>query len=147
MYYKIFNIPVLRFIFKNSRAIPIASARENKALLDAAYRDIDSALDNGEILGIFPEGGLSPDGRLQPFKKGVERIIEQRDVYVIPVAICNLWGSIFSRKEPLHRRIPKRLWRPVELLIGEPIPANEVTADGLRDAVERLQLDYHGQSR
>lgn len=142
MYYKIFNIPLLRFIFKTGKAIPIASARENKALLDAAYREVDTALADGEILGLFPEGGLSPDGELQEFKKGIESIVEKRPVTVVPVAICNLWGSIFSRKDPLFKRYPKRLWRPVELIIGDPIPADEVSAERLFVAVKELQSEY-----
>ena len=75
MYYKIFNIPVMRWIFRTAKAIPIAGARENPELMQRAFDEIDAALAEGEIVGIFPEGALTRDGEIAPFKSGVERIL------------------------------------------------------------------------
>ncbi len=68
MYYKIFNIPVLRFIFRTAKAIPIAGRKENAALLDRAFDEVDRALADGELVCIFPEGGLTRDGEIAPFR-------------------------------------------------------------------------------
>ena len=110
MYYKIFNIPVMRFIFRTAKAIPIASAKEDPALLEKAFAEIDRALAEGEIVCIFPEGGLTADGEIATFRPGVERILAQRAVPVIPLAIRGLWGSIFSRRDsaPGRMRLPRR---------------------------------------
>src|SRR3546814_19192151 len=62
MYYRIFNIPVMRWIFRTSKAIPIAGVRENRALMERAFDEIDAALADGGIVGIFPEERLTPDG-------------------------------------------------------------------------------------
>ena len=78
MYYKIFNIPVMRWIFRNAKAIPIAGARENPELMQRAFDAIDQALAEGEIVGIFPEGRLTRDGEIAPFKSGIERVLRAR---------------------------------------------------------------------
>src|SRR3546814_20145655 len=75
MYYRIFNIPVMRWIFRTSKAIPIAGVRENRALMERAFDEIDAALADGGIVGIFPEGRLTTDGEIAAFKSGVERIL------------------------------------------------------------------------
>ena len=64
MYYKIFDIPVLNFIFRTARAIPIAGRNEDPALLESAFEKIDEALAEGEVICIFPEGGLTRDGEI-----------------------------------------------------------------------------------
>jgi 1-acyl-sn-glycerol-3-phosphate acyltransferase len=73
MYYKIFNIPLLSFIFRTAKAIPIAGAKEDPALLERAFDAIDRALADGEVVCIFPEGGLTRDGEIAPFRGGVEK--------------------------------------------------------------------------
>ena len=54
-------------------------------------------LRDGDLLAIFPEGGITHDGTLQPFKSGVVKILERAqadglDVPVVPMALTNLWG-------------------------------------------------------
>src|SRR5690606_723700 len=56
MYYRIFNIPLLSFLFRHAKAIPIAGAKEDPVVMQAAFDEIDAALANGELVGIFPEG-------------------------------------------------------------------------------------------
>ncbi|HEU4774329.1 MAG TPA: MFS transporter, partial [Lysobacter sp.] len=98
MYYKIFNVPVMRWIFRTAKAIPIAGAREDPALMRRAFEQIDAALAEGEIVGIFPEGALTKDGEIATFKSGVERILERRPVPVIPMALRGMWASMWSRR-------------------------------------------------
>jgi 1-acyl-sn-glycerol-3-phosphate acyltransferase len=111
MYYKIFNIPVMSWIFRTAKAIPIAGAKEDPALMQRAFDEIDAALAEGELVGIFPEGGLSRDGAIAPFKSGVERILERRTVPVVPMALRNMWTSMWSRRDDRlgRMRVPRRL--------------------------------------
>ena len=141
MYYKIYRIPVLNFIFRTGKAIPIASRAENPEILEQAYRRMHQVLDSGDVLGIFPEGGITHDGNIQPFKTGIDKIISEKPVPVVPVALCNLWGSLFSRRDPLHKRRPYKFWANIELRIGAPIPPQEVTAARLQKEVEKLRGD------
>jgi len=141
MYHKIYRIPVLNFIFRTGKAIPIAARNENPEILNNAYRRIHQVLAAGDVLGIFPEGKITDDGNIQPFKPGINKIIAEQPVPVIPVALCNLWGSLFSRRDPLHKRRPYKLWARIELRIGKAIPAEEVDARRLQEEVQRLRGD------
>ena len=139
MYHKIYRIPVLNFIFRTGKAIPIASRAENPDILTNAYRRIHEVLAAGDVLGIFPEGEITDDGNIQPFKPGIDKIIAEQPVPVIPSALCNLWGSLFSRRDPVLKRRPYKLWSTIELRIGVPIPPGEVSADRLQQEVEQLR--------
>ena len=139
MYYRIYEIPVLKFIFRTGKAIPIAGRSENEAVLEAAYARMHEVLETGDVLGIFPEGGLTADGEIQPFKPGIERALAGHPATVVPIALCNLWGSMFSRRDPLHKRRPYKLWAKIDMRLGQPIPAAEVTAEKLQREVEALR--------
>ena len=65
MYYKIYKIPVLNFIFRTGKAIPIAGRAENPEILEEAYRRMHGVLESGDVLGIFPEGGITSDGEIR----------------------------------------------------------------------------------
>lgn len=140
MYYRIFEIPLLRFLFSTAKAIPIAPAREDEALLEEAFRRIDEELADGNVVCIFPEGAITRDGEVQRFRSGIEQIIERRPVPVIPVALGGLWGSWFSRsRRGVPRRLPRRLFARVTLRIGRPVPPSEVTAERLELLVRTLR--------
>lgn len=139
MYFKIYRLPLLNFIFRTGKAIPIASRTEDPQILENAYRRMYSVLEAGNILGIFPEGRITADGEIQDFKSGIDKVIAQKPVPVVPVALCNLWGSLFSRRDPLHKRRPYKLWSSIELRIGTPVPPHEVTAQRLQAEVQRLR--------
>jgi len=141
MYYRFYELPVLKFIFKTGKAIPIAPRSENPQILENAYRLIHETLADGEVLGIFPEGEITRDGGIQAFKKGIDKIIAEQPVPVVPVALCHLWGSLFSRRDRLLKRRPYKLWSRIELRIGDPIPADQVTAERLEQEVRKLRGD------
>ena len=142
MYYKIFDIPLLRFFFKNAKAIPIASAREDEELMKEAFEKVDAELAAGNLVCIFPEGGITRDGHVQRFRPGIEKIIARRPVPVIPVAIGRLWGSWFSRHSGGGlRKLPGRLFARVPVIIGKPVPPAEVTAGKLELLVRTLRGD------
>ena len=142
MYYRIFEIPLLKFLFNTAKAIPIASAKEDEALLEKAFDRIDAELEAGNIVCIFPEGAITRDGEIRRFRPGIERIIQRRRVSVIPMALGGLWGSWFShRGNGALRRLPGRLFRRVTLRVGEPVPPDEVSAQGLELLVRTLRGD------
>ncbi len=98
MDHHIFKIPILSFVFRTGRAIPIATSKENPQLLDQAYDEIAKALEAGDVVGIFPEGRITDTGEIYPFKNGIARILARTPVPVVPLALRGLWGSFFSRK-------------------------------------------------
>lgn len=140
MYYKIFQIPVLSFIFKTANAIPIAGAREDNDLMNRAFEQISRALDEGEVVCIFPEGKITSDGNMNPFKSGVIKMIEKNPVPVVPLALRGLWGSFFSRKHghAMTRLFPRGMFNRIELLAGQPVAAERVTLKILQNAVSGL---------
>ena len=144
MYYKIFQMPFLSFIFRNAKAIPIASKAEDEALMNAAFEKVDAELAAGNIVCIFPEGGLTKDGEVQTFKPGIEKIIARRPVPVIPVALGRLWGSWFSRQKGGGlRKFPGRLFAKVPVTFGAPVAPADASAENLELLVRTLR----GESR
>jgi 1-acyl-sn-glycerol-3-phosphate acyltransferase len=143
MYYKIFNVPVLSFVFRTARAIPIAGYKEDPQVLQQAYDAIDDALAAGEVVCVFPEGGLTGDGEIAPFRPGVEKILARRPVPVVPMALRGLWGSVWSRRDSmLHRaRLPRRFRARVELVVDAAQALPQVTATSLEARVRELRGD------
>ena len=142
MWYKIFQIRFLSFIFKTMKAIPIAGAREDKAIMDEAFELVDAELAAGNIVCIFPEGAITRDGEIARFRPGIEEIIKRRPVPVVPASLGRLWGSWFSRRRNgALRKIPGRLFSRVIVNFGEPVPPSEVTAAKLELLVRTLRGD------
>ena len=142
MYYKIFNTPILNYLFKAAKAIPIASRKEDPEMLEQAYEQIAEELRDGRIVCIFPEGQITRSGELNEFRKGMERIVDQTPVPVIPMALRGLWGSFFSRYS--GRALftwPRKLWANIGLWVGDPVPANDAKAELLFDEVSALRGD------
>jgi 1-acyl-sn-glycerol-3-phosphate acyltransferase len=141
MYYKIFNIPLLRFIFRTAKAIPIAGRKEDPALLERAFDAVDQALADGELVCIFPEGGLTRDGAIAPFRSGVEQILARRPVPVIPLALRGLWGSVFSRHDSAlgRSRLPRRFRSRIAVAVDTPVPPNQADAATLEQRVRELR--------
>ena len=137
MYYKIYNLPVLNFIFRTAGTVPIAGRNEDLLIYDAAFKKIAEYLRNGEVVCIFPEGKLTTDGELNEFKNGIERIVVENPVPVIPMALQGLWGSFFSR-DP-HKGFFKRLWSRITLVAGEPVAAESVKCELLQAQVSALR--------
>jgi 1-acyl-sn-glycerol-3-phosphate acyltransferase len=141
MDHRIFRVPVLGWLFRLAKAIPIAPQKEDPAAYAAAFEAADRVLAEGDLLGIFPEGAITRDGELQPFKAGIVKILERRPVPVVPVALQNLWGSYFSRIEngtAMVRPFRRGLFSRVGLVAGVPLPAEAVSPDLLRERVAVL---------
>ncbi len=138
MYHKIYKLPILRWIFRAGEAIPIAPASEDAALKEAAFIEISRALRQGDLVCIFPEGTLTSDGKLVPFRPGLERILANDSVPVIPLGLRGLWGSFFSRRGgKAFLKMPTPSWRRIEVKVGAPEPST-TTAKELEQSISRL---------
>ncbi len=140
MDHKIFAIPVLGGLFKLAKAIPIASFRDDPATYEKAFAQGRQVLNDGELLCIFPEGGITRDGELGDFKGGVMKLLETNPVPVVPLALQNLWGSFFSRRDGAAMSKPFRrgFFSRVGLVAGEPVAAASASPAGLRERVGAL---------
>ena len=140
MDHRIFKTPGMGWFFKLVKAIPIAPQKENPQAYEAAFERARQVLNEGELLCLFPEGAITRDGRLQPFKAGIMKILETNPVPVIPAALHNLWGSTFSRVEGAAMSKPLRrgVFNPVGLVVGEPIAPEAVSPEGLQRRVQAL---------
>ena len=141
MDHRIFKVPVLGWLFRLAKAIPIAPRAEDPVAYEAAFEAAAQILRDGDLLGIFPEGGITQDGTLQEFKGGIMKILERQPAPVIPMALTNLWGSFFSRIErggAMVRPFRRGMFNRVGLTIGAPIPAVLAQPEMLRQRVSQL---------
>ncbi len=134
------RIPLMSFLFRQARVIPITSYKKDPELVERAMGTVSEALREGWLVMIFPEGGLTWDGEMMAFKKGVERILAKDPVPVVPMALNGLWGSFFSRKGGPAMRKPFRrgLWSRIRLTIEAPLPPEGLTAEHLRTVVHGI---------
>jgi 1-acyl-sn-glycerol-3-phosphate acyltransferase len=139
MTHEYFELPLVRFLFRDAKVIPIASGRVDPELRRRAYDRIAEELSDGELVFVFPEGRITPDGDLQPFRPGIEQIVGRTPVPVVPIAVIGLWGSFFSRWGGRAMTKPfRRFWSRVTVRIGDPIPPENVAAHGLAERVAEL---------
>lgn len=123
MDHRFFFMPLIKWFFKLSKAIPIAPAKESEALKEEAFQKIAAELRDGQVVCVFPEGAITYTGELAPFRPGVERILAENPVPVIPVSIHGLWGSFFSRRSGRAMKgLPKPKWRKILVKINSPMP-------------------------
>lgn len=142
MDYRIFKVPVLSVVFCTAGTIPIASAKEDPVMLERAYERIDQYLQAGEVVCIFPEGRITDNGEIYPFKKGVMRIIEKNPVPVIPMALQGLWGSFFSRWGGVAMRYPRGIFSRIAFVVDRPWSPDVVSPDCLQNKVLELRGDW-----
>ena len=150
MDHRIFKTPLLGTLFRLAKAIPIAPRAEDPAIYEAAFERAAQVLREGDLLAVFPEGAITRDGTLQPFKPGVMRILERAradglEVPVIPMALTNLWGSFFSRIEQVNgqqmamvRPFRRGLFNRVGLRVGAALAGAQCGPAQMREQVARL---------
>jgi 1-acyl-sn-glycerol-3-phosphate acyltransferase len=136
----IFRIPVLNTVFRGMKAIPVAPAKEDPEVYERAFAVVAQELRAGQLVCIFPEGRLTQDGEIREFRAGILRILKETPVAVIPLALSNLWGSMFSRfaKAP-WKRLPRRCLARIKLAVGDPVAPGDVDLERLRDRVLALR--------
>ncbi len=130
------NHPLVRFFLRLGRVIPIEDTDGPKTLAKSILT-ARKALQDGFIVGIFPEGSLSRTGHLLPFKRGFERIVRGLDCPVIGGWIEGGYGSHASLA---HGHVPQPLdlrdfRRRIHIHYGRPVDLSE-GIDAVRDAVE-----------
>jgi hypothetical protein len=143
MWYTYHNIPLIGWLFKKAKTIPIAGDKEDPSIKEKALKDAVAALRNGELVGLFPEGTLTKDGELGIFRGGILQILEKEPVPVIPIAVKGLWGSFFSCK---HGRVmlhfPRNWFKnKIGIVAGEPLEPEEFTLDNCKDRIQELRGD------
>ena len=146
MDHRIFRTPLLGTLFRLARAIPIAPQKEDPAAYEAAFERAAQVLREGDLLAIFPEGGITRDGQLQPFKGGIVKILQRAQadglsVPVVPMALTHLWGSFFSRIEQgdaMVRPFRRGLFNRVGLEVGAPMAPAGLSPESLREQVAVL---------
>ena len=141
MDYRIYRTPIINFVFRHMSAIPIAPARDDAAMMEAAFEEVASALAAGELVAIFPEGRITDSGELYPFRPGVQRIVGRTPVPVIPMALQGLWGSFFSRKDgpAMTRPLRRGMFSKIALTVAAPVAPEAATPDHLQEIVAGLR--------
>ncbi len=127
----------LKWFFDLFRCIPIESGpRSRKALTIVA-----EALNNGDVVCLFPEGTISRTGHLAEFRRGYERACEQVNdsVVIVPFYLRGLWGSQFSRSSARLKANSSLLNRDLIVAFGAPLPKS-TTADVLKRRVFDLSI-------
>jgi 1-acyl-sn-glycerol-3-phosphate acyltransferase len=144
MDHRIFRTPIVSFVFRTGKAIPIAPAKEDEALLNAAYDAVAEALSQGELVGIFPEGRITDTGELYPFRGGIARIIERTPVPVVPLALKGLWGSFFSRMggKAMSRPFARGIFSPIGLEARPAFAPAAATPEALQAVVLEMRGDW-----
>ncbi|HEX4940887.1 MAG TPA: 1-acyl-sn-glycerol-3-phosphate acyltransferase, partial [Candidatus Kapabacteria bacterium] len=143
MFKPIYDMPVLNFIFRTGKTIPIHSKNVDPVTYENAFTRISQELRDGEVVCIFPEGKLTTTGEIDEFKNGMEKILAQDPVTVVPMALRGLWGSFFSHKDSsAMTRLPRRFWSKVELVAGDPVAPDQARAAMMREKVQALRGDW-----
>lgn len=143
MFKPIYDMPVLNFIFRTGKAIPIHSKKADPATYENAFARISQELRDGEVVCIFPEGKLTTTGDIDEFKNGVDKILAADPVPVVPMALRGLWGSFFSHKDSsAMTRLPRRFWSKVELVAGDAVAPDQAKPALLQDKVQALRGDW-----
>jgi acyl-[acyl-carrier-protein]-phospholipid O-acyltransferase/long-chain-fatty-acid--[acyl-carrier-protein] ligase len=131
------NQPLFKPFMKTLGVIPISSHGGLRMVL-RALRDAGAALDQGDLVCIFPEGQITRTGTLLPFRRGFERITKGRQAPVIPIHLDRVWGSIFSFEGGKFLwKWPEQIPYPVTVSFGKSLPA-ETPAPELRQAIRTL---------
>ena len=147
----------IRPLAKVPRVIPIPPEVRPRELIQSLH-DCSHAMQEGDVVCIFPEGGLTRTGQVQPFRRGFEHLMKlvaksaddsstlpenpankiAGPPVIVPAALMGVWGSIFSFSGgKFVWKWPTQFPRTVTVRFGKPLsPAT--TADEAQAAVESL---------
>jgi acyl-[acyl-carrier-protein]-phospholipid O-acyltransferase/long-chain-fatty-acid--[acyl-carrier-protein] ligase len=132
-----FQKPFIGWVLRSMRAIPISPSGGPKVILQA-FREAGRALDEGNLVCVFPEGQLTRTGMMAPFQRGLQRIVKGRTTPIIPVHLDRLSGSVFSPANP--HRLPERIPYPMTISFGRPLAADASLFD-IRQAIRELDQE------
>jgi 1-acyl-sn-glycerol-3-phosphate acyltransferase len=113
-------------------------------MMERAFAAVADALRQGQLVGIFPEGRITDSGEIQPFRPGIQRILEATPVPVVPMALRGLWGSFFSRKggAAMTRPFRRGVLSKIGLAVAPPIAPELATPEGLQVKVSELRGEW-----
>ena len=134
----VYDTPVLNYLFRACRTIPIAPKSSDPETYNKAFEDIEKALEEGDLLCIFPEGRLTPDGKIGEFKSGIMKILETTPVPVIPAALQGLWGTKFTNHGEGLFKGSLNLRSKLGVALSAPIEGTDVNLEALKREVVRL---------
>lgn len=133
------------FWLKQAKLIPIATRRERAELMEQAFKNIGHALEENAVVGIFPEGMITHDGKMRRLQPGVRKILRSHPVPVVPVVIKGMYGSNFSRSgKGVFKKCPSFWRRKIEVEIAPAVPASEFDLK-LMEMKMRLMLGEQGE--
>ena len=114
--------------------------RPEKDVADKSIMLISNIREGGKPIGSLPDGEMMfhTDGEIDKFKPGIERMLKETPVPVIPMALRGLWGSFFSHKEGVFKH-PSRFWSRVDVVAGTVLQPEALTADALQARVADLR--------
>jgi acyl-[acyl-carrier-protein]-phospholipid O-acyltransferase / long-chain-fatty-acid--[acyl-carrier-protein] ligase len=138
--------PLVKPFAKMLRVIPVASDQGPREMIHS-LREATQALQNGELVCIFPEGQMTRIGQMLPFRRGMERVIKGVNVPIIPVSLDGVWGSIFSfAGGRFFWKLPRHLPYPVRVTFGEALPATTTSTEARR-AVQALGAEAFARQK
>ena len=141
--YNYYYTPTGPFWFKQAGLVPIATRKESEEVLKKAFDKIYEDLDRGSVMGLFPEGWITRNGEMRKFQPGISKILRNRPVPVVMVAIDGLWGSIFSFKGgKVLLKWPNLKRRKVTLTFSDPVKPDQFCLIESRDWIKGNVSDY-----
>jgi len=137
-----YDHPLVKPFAKIMGVIPISSQLRPRELIQS-LRTATQALQDGEIVCIFPEGQMTRIGQMLPFRRGMERIVKGVDVPIIPVNLGGVWGSVFSfERGKFFWKLPRKIPYPVTVTFGKPMPSTSGAQD-VRQMVQELGAEAY----
>ena len=123
------------FLFTALGTVPVRPG-DPAGTIDA----VCAALGRGEGVGVFPEGGISGDGRVRRFRGGIARMAARSGVPVIPVGVRGAFESL-----PKQRRLPA--FRRVTVVVGTPMrfPGAPIEVEPDKDALTAFLASLRGE--
>nr|WP_246386163.1 1-acyl-sn-glycerol-3-phosphate acyltransferase [Halomonas campaniensis] len=138
----IYDSPWLNWLFRLVGAIPVESERRDPGNIRRALEEVSRALRDGEVVMLFPEGRLTPDGEIHPFRRGLELILARDPVPVVPAGLAGLWGSWTSHCHgPALSGRPRRFRARVALHFGEALAPHHASRQRLEARVRSLKAE------
>lgn len=132
----IYDKKLIRPIMKLGRVIPVSSTAAKDA-----FRSAKKRLQENEIIGVFPEGGISHDGNIGKIYPGFQIIAHGIDGVIIPFYIDGIYGSIFSRATKRHVSMSNFMRRRIRIIYGAPLSMDS-DVKTLHEAIIHLKETY-----
>ncbi len=140
VHHSFYNLPGLHWFLVRCGALEVPSARHPKKMC-RLFQRVQQLLTAGELVCLFPEGGITRNGIMQNFRKGTREMLPDERIPVIPLRLGMQWGSMFAFFNGKLRFIrPHELPIPASITVGEPLDPN-LSAYEIRQRISELGAD------